>query len=174
MQDTLFQPVPIVDVNQIPDEELKQQSWVGALSMAMKYIRVEEMTTRALEALKILPILDNARAREIRHHLLAYLFNTGNIDDMEGFVEASGQLPNPTRNEIMSLAEKLEARGEARGEVRGEVRGEANLLIQLLEAKFGTVTELNQKRIKSAGSETLLRWGKLIFEAESVEQLLAK
>ena len=50
----------------------------------------------------------------------------------------------------MSLAEKLE--------VRGEVRGEANILIQLLEVKFGPVSELNQRRIKSADSETLLRW----------------
>ena len=51
MQDTLFQPIPLVDVKQIPDEELKKQSWVGALSMMMKYIRVKEMTNQALEAI---------------------------------------------------------------------------------------------------------------------------
>ena len=67
----------------------------------------------SLEVLKILPAVNNVRAREILYHLLVYLFNSGNIKDMAGFVEASEQLPDSTRNEIMSLAAKFEARGKA-------------------------------------------------------------
>jgi predicted transposase/invertase (TIGR01784 family) len=123
MQDVLFQPVPIVDVGQIPDEDLKQQAWVGALSMAMKYIRAADMTPFALDVLKILPDPDTPAAKEMLQQLLAYVLSSGNIDDIDGFIEASAELPGPVRSEIVSFAEKIEARGEARGRAEGKAEG---------------------------------------------------
>ena len=99
----------------------------------------------SLEVLKILPAVNNVRAREILYHLLVYLFNSGNIKDMAGFVEASEQLPDSTRNEIMSLAAKFEARGKAEGKTEVAI----NMLKEGADPAFvAKVTTLSTEEIK--------------------------
>jgi predicted transposase/invertase (TIGR01784 family) len=149
MQEVLFQPVPIVDVNRIPDEALQTQEWVGALSMTMKHIRQAELTPYALRILRHLPEVSTARAREMLNQLLVYLLTEGNIDDVDEFIDASQEIPGPVRSELMTFAEKIEARGEARGQASEKVAIAKNLLNEGVAPAFiAQVTGLSLAEIE--------------------------
>ncbi|MEJ2417991.1 MAG: Rpn family recombination-promoting nuclease/putative transposase, partial [Exilibacterium sp.] len=62
-KDTLFQPLPLIDVNQLSDEELLQQQWVGPVAMALKHIREADMTPYALRILDALTPSASMRSR---------------------------------------------------------------------------------------------------------------
>ena len=50
MSEVLYQPLPLIDANQLSDEALKKQQWIGPLLTAMKYIRQKDMTNKRLKA----------------------------------------------------------------------------------------------------------------------------
>ncbi|MEA2039434.1 MAG: DUF4351 domain-containing protein, partial [Thermodesulfobacteriota bacterium] len=64
---------------------------------------------------------------------------------------------------------KREGRKEGREEGRKE--GEANILLKLLELKFGPLSEEDQSKIQAADSETLLTWGEHILTANSLGEI---
>ena len=49
MSEVLYQPLPLIDANQLSDEALKKP-WIGPLLTAMKYIRQKDMTNKRLKA----------------------------------------------------------------------------------------------------------------------------
>lgn len=51
MHKVLCQPIPLIDANQLSDEELKKQRWIGPLLAAMKHIRQKDMTNHAMKIL---------------------------------------------------------------------------------------------------------------------------
>jgi predicted transposase YdaD len=65
-----------------------------------------------------------------------------------------------------------EAQGEARGLIRGRQEGEANILLRLLEKRFGALTEDQKQRLLGADESTLLRWSDRLWQAVSVEEVL--
>lgn len=133
MQNVLFQPVPIVDVNQIPDEQLEKQAWVGILSKTMKYIRQPEFTPYAINILRQLPHVSTIRAREMLYQLLVYILSAGEIIDIDELIETSLELPEPVRREIMTAAEQLEARGKAKGKAEGVATAKETIARNLLD-----------------------------------------
>ena len=59
--------------------------------------------------------------------------------------------------------------GEARGEVRGEVRGRAKALLQLLEARFGAVSEGVRTRVLCASPSELDTWLGAVLDARDLD-----
>ena len=60
--------------------------------------------------------MDKYEAKEMLGLLLNYLFNAGNIEDIDSFMTSSiEKLSSPMRSEIMTFAEKLEERGIEQG-----------------------------------------------------------
>ena len=51
MSEVLYQDIALVDINQLPDEVLKKQQWIGPVTSALKYIRQQEMAPFALDIL---------------------------------------------------------------------------------------------------------------------------
>jgi flagellar biosynthesis/type III secretory pathway protein FliH len=92
------------------------------------------------------------------------------------------------REEMMTWAEKIEAKGyslghrEGRREGRQEGRregfqagrqeGEAALLLRMAERKFGHVSSAARRRIEDARPEQLLAWGERLVTARSLEEAL--
>lgn len=64
-----------------------------------------------------------------------------------------------------------EAKGEARGEAKGEAKGTAKLLITLLEAKFGSLTQDYLDRIMNVNVETLTAWSIKMLQVEAIEDV---
>ncbi|XGA79756.1 hypothetical protein OR573_14955 [Halomonas sp. CH40] len=74
------------------------------------------------------------------------------------------------------LAERIKKwpeQWEARGEARGEVKGEAKLLKLQITSKYGECPDWAQNKLNAANAEQLEAWGKRIFHAETLEELLS-
>ena len=125
MSEVLYQDIALVDINQLPDEVLKKQEWIGPVTSALKYIRQQEMAPFALDILASLQwSMDKYEAQEMLELLLNYLFSAGNIEDIDSFVESSiEQLSSPIRSEMMTFAEKMEERGIQKGKQEGILEG---------------------------------------------------
>jgi predicted transposase/invertase (TIGR01784 family) len=125
MNEVLYQPVPLIDVNQLSDDALKQQQWVGPMALAMKHIREVDLAPYALDILSSVSwSLGQGEAVELLQLLVNYLFNAGNIDDINAFIEADVErLSEPVRGEVMTIAEKLKEMGIQEGLQRGKLEG---------------------------------------------------
>ena len=117
MQEVLYHSLPLIDVNQLSDEQLKQQQWVGPMVLALKYIRAQDITPYALDILSSLVWhLEQTNTVELLQLLIKYLLNVGNIDDIDAFIDKNTeQLSDPIRSEIMTAAEKLRDLGRQEG-----------------------------------------------------------
>ena len=63
--------------------------------------------------------------------------------------------------------------GRQEGRQEGKLEGEMDLLLHLLEWRFGTVNEMFNVRVKQADSPTLQRWSKRILTAQTIEEVFA-
>jgi predicted transposase YdaD len=70
--------------------------------------------------------------------------------------------------------EEGRARGREEGLSRGAIPGRRALLVQLLEARFGTVPRWASDRVARATTAQLDRWGRRVLTAETVDQVLEK
>jgi hypothetical protein len=64
------------------------------------------------------------------------------------------------------------ARIRQEGEQIGIQLGEANILLLLLEDKFGPLPEQVRAQVEAAKPESLLRWSRRLLKAESIDEVL--
>jgi predicted transposase YdaD len=160
MRKVLSDAVPLIDVNQLSDEALKQQSWVGPMARALKHIRDRDLTDILLELLEDIQQLesdDGNQLLEFVRTLLNYMLYTGNIGDVGGFLEQGhDRLAAPIRSEFMTIADKLKALGAQEGREEGRQEGESStketvavrLLREGTEPQFVVkVTDLSLKEV---------------------------
>ena len=124
----LFQrPIALIDINQLPDDQLKQQHWIGIVARALKHIRAADISPYLLDLLQDCEGLDDHSNQwlDFIRTLLHYAIGTGNVIDLEQLVESSQQLPQPIGDTFMTIAEQLEARGIEKGKAQGMTLGEA-------------------------------------------------
>ncbi len=79
------------------------------------------------------------------------------------------------------LAERVEEwkkewkrEGLEEGRKEGRKEGEANILLKLLELKFGELSLEDQKKVQSADSDTLLKWSGKILTADTLDEILTR
>ena len=72
---------------------------------------------------------------------------------------------------MATIAEEWLEEGRAEGLAKGMVLGERQMLLSLLEQRFGTVPASYQKRLKQADSDTLLEWGRRLLSAPSLKEV---
>ena len=113
MSKVLYQKLPLIDANQLSDEALKKQRWIGPMLAAMKHIRKRDMTNEALDIqTSIMWNTDKPVEKSLLRLLLNYLFRRGNIQINKMTVKTkTQQLPQSIRRNVMTLAEQLEERG---------------------------------------------------------------
>lgn len=152
----LFQkPLPLVDINQLDDAELKQQKWIGIVTRALKKIRQDDLGPDLLEWLEDCAKLTNHDPQWsfFVRSLIYYAMNTGSVADQEQLLEESRRLPKPIGDLFMTIAEQLEARGEAKGEAKGRKATAVNLLNEGAEPEFvARVTGLTVEEVKALGN----------------------
>jgi predicted transposase YdaD len=69
------------------------------------------------------------------------------------------------------LSEVFE-KGLAQGVVQGVEEGRAAMLVEVLEARFGPLTEEVRRRIGAADSATLVAWGRRTVTASTLEEVV--
>lgn len=70
----MLKPFTLVDVTQIPDEELKQLRWAGIMEFTQKHIFARDFMPFLKELVPLLKHLDEAGAEDYLLSTLTYLF----------------------------------------------------------------------------------------------------
>ena len=81
-------------------------------------------------------------------------------------------LGEPAMDVLESWADKLLAQGEARGEAHGRLDGKREVLLNLAQARFGSLPSAFVLRVESADSATLDRWSLRLLRAASCEDVV--
>jgi predicted transposase/invertase (TIGR01784 family) len=118
-------PVPLIDVNQVSDEQLKQQKLLGIMTGALKYSRDKDIRPYLEWLMDSLNSMDLSKDLELKfiRTVLNYILNVGNTAEVEKFIKNGSQLPEPVRGEFMTIAEQLRAMGAEEGRVQGREEG---------------------------------------------------
>ncbi|MDN3030967.1 MAG: Rpn family recombination-promoting nuclease/putative transposase [Candidatus Tisiphia sp.] len=141
----------LINVHDIPDEELKEKVWSGILLFFLKHIHERQLLKRWQEISYLLPKLSKItighdHIRNLLSYTLTFIEQNDKIE-LEKILKNS--LTKEKGEELMpSIAQvwkeegieiglqdgiKIgEARGKARGEAIGEARGEANLIKMMI------------------------------------------
>ena len=69
----------------------------------------------------------------------------------------------------MEIVSGLVRESEARGRKEGEARGRKEVFRQLLETRFGQLSNWAEGRIDQAEESDLQQWVKRVFDADSLE-----
>ena len=162
MKNLLSNPINLIDVNQLPDNEIKRQQTLGIMTGALKYSRNRDIS-RYLQllsqSLNSMDLSDDLELKFLRA-TLNYILGTGNSVNFKQFIQQGKQLPEPVRGELMTIAEQLEQLGVEKGLVKGKAEGKAegkveereqiaiNLLKEGAEAAFVTrITKLKLSEV---------------------------
>lgn len=111
------QAFPLVDITTIPDEEILTHRRVALLQLVQKHIRTRDMLELAVELASLIEKWQYSK--EQCKSLLYYIAKAGNTIDGERFIRTLAEKAPTYREDFMTIAEQLEAKGEKRGEARG-------------------------------------------------------
>jgi len=89
------------------------------------------------------------------------------------YIEPSEAVDTGTEGVVQKSTEESALGGETAASPQGSSK-EAALLIQMLEFRFGPLSEQDRKRVEEADSETLQRWGSRVLGAEDVNAVFAE
>ncbi len=116
VHELLFQPFQLIDLNAIPDEDLKTNTWLSIMTIIMKHIYARD----------ILPYIEGLAGvwREVEQDggdnyieaAFNYLLTTSETPNPETLVKvAQENLSYNLRETVMTVAQQLEERGRQRG-----------------------------------------------------------
>lgn len=142
-----LQPAQLVDVSQIPDETLKQETWQGIMTLCMKHVFARDILPFLADMIDLFRTAEQNNGSEYVQAALTYLFATGEVSDSQAFIDTiQNQLSPETGASIMTIAQQFEAKGEARGEARGEAKGREIGLVEG-EARGEARGEIKAKKL---------------------------
>ncbi len=186
----LFKPFQLLDIHQIPDDEMRQRQWCGLVEFALKHKKAIDFK----QFLKtLLPWINQVEQTSsagfsFSNIVLKYVLDGTESKDFDLFIqEVQEYLSKELRGEIMTLAQELERRGEQRGISQGLnqgidqgmrqglnlgiQQGEVALITRQLQRRFNKIPESYLARIQQADAETLLLWGEKILDANTLEEV---
>lgn len=114
---------PLIDVTEIPDDQLIQHRRVAMLELLQKHIRQRDMMEISEQLVRILS-LGYTNRRQFKT-LLNYMLQAGNAADPVAFLRKLAQkvLLKPHKETLMNIAQFLEERGRKEGVLQGMKAG---------------------------------------------------
>ncbi|CAM3805469.1 DUF4351 domain-containing protein [Castellaniella denitrificans] len=121
------------------------------------------------KASRLAPLLDLTR------RLYGYGYTRDGIGPLLRLVEWMLRLPADLETDYFLAAQRLEQEHEMSyvtiAERHGMIRGQADLLLRLIQRRFGPVDEAVVQRIRAAGTEELETWSLNVLDAASLEEV---
>jgi predicted transposase/invertase (TIGR01784 family) len=152
----------LVDLAKIDDRALSGQARLRAFLKALKYSRRRDLLQRIDILLAEAPLLEETDLVLI----LTYL-DKGPRAVSNTLLRETLQRLVPERTErIMGwLTQPYFEKGKAEGRTEGRAEGEANMLVRLIEKRFGVVSPRLRRRIFAADVATLEEWFERTLDA---------
>ncbi|WP_440864600.1 Rpn family recombination-promoting nuclease/putative transposase [Symbiopectobacterium purcellii] len=115
------QAFPLVDITAMPDDEILTHRRVALLELVQKHIRTRDMLELVNELAGLLE--QWAVPKEQFRGLMYYILERGNTSNAEQFLQGIATKTTDYREDVMTIAEQLEAKGEQRGIEKGMLLG---------------------------------------------------
>ena len=136
-------PVQLIDVGQIADDDLSKQKLAGVMQGALKYSRASEPEKKLIKLLIQLSKLDFASEQELKlasRLITNYFFSVVDSVNPDNVIAAGIELPIKLRGEYMTIAEGLEAKGKAEGKAEGKIEGQREVALNALNKGYAIET----------------------------------
>ena len=137
-----MQPYPLLDLTQVPDEELKQYQWFGTMALIAKHIRDRDMLPFLKELVQILKSIEVLGEERYIIKSLSYIIGAGQVSNPQDFIEiVTKGLESIDEEKAMKIADLLKEdvfnrgiqKGILEGEKRGILEGKKETALALLE-----------------------------------------
>lgn len=180
----LRQPFFLIDLSGF-DEDRIDAVWRSAITnLALRFVQllrslgfVEAMATMQRWRTLIAAVRAHPRGRDILEALCSWFFGRNPADPTALRTTMNkldlDQEELPVRSMLDLLLEMGEERAIANSRAKWERNGMGNLLLNMLEARFGTLPEAVTERIREADTETLQRWSLRLLTAATIDDVLA-
>ncbi len=117
-------PFQLVDVGRIPDEELRQHTWVGVMELVQKHIFTRDFVRFIRGLAPLLRELMGQNADEYIFRTLKYICNTAGLDDPSEFARIiNNELSEELGGKAMTLAQIWHSEGLEKGLEKGRQEG---------------------------------------------------
>ncbi|QLF93999.1 Rpn family recombination-promoting nuclease/putative transposase [Pseudomonas sp. ABC1] len=161
----------LIDENRYSDSELSGRQNLVAMLIRLEQAQTPQVMKTAIDELRGWLTLDDQTP--LRRNIIRWIIglvrrrtSSGRIPPLSDLLEVSTMLAERT--------ETWSERWLQEGLEKGRAEGQAVLLQRQLDKRFGPLPEWAVQRIEQAGVERIGLWAEAIFEAQSLEELLAQ
>ncbi len=109
--------------------------------------------------------------------IFRYLFEVRGAAELAAIERTASELESDKEEIMQTIAQMLEARGMEKGLEqglkRGERKGQRELLLRLLQRRFGELPAAVHERVAAAESEQLERWADALLQASCLDEVFA-
>jgi predicted transposase/invertase (TIGR01784 family) len=121
----MLSPIRLIDLNKIPDEELRKQQYSGLMLLAHKYETAKKTMDIVDYLEELMPVLSETLKRDINifKDVLSYLLNVG--ESYRGYSKeyliekVVTLLPESNREDVMTIADQFREEGMQQGMQQG-------------------------------------------------------
>ena len=140
-------PFQLIDLTQIPDEELRSHQWAGLMEFMMKHVFARDIIPKIKQVVDLINYLENNGSEDYVLAILKYVVSTAEIKSKSEFLaELTTALSPPLGEKAMTLADMLRAEGIQQGHLaglqegmekgieKGRVEGMHEMIVRLLRS----------------------------------------
>ena len=161
-----LQPFQLIDLTQVPDEDLKKQPLLGTIQLLLKHAFTRDIIAFVQSISDLLKQAEKLKEFEILHESAHYLFQTNKDGVLRYDIlnEFKKHLSPSTQKNIMTIAEAFVEEGRQ--------EGLRKLLLRQIERRFPNQITSNQLQlIEQADSDDLALWGERLMDATSIAEI---
>ena len=122
-KETFTSPYHLIDLTQVPDEELKHYLWFGTMALTLKHIHDSDILPFFKGIIEILKELEKQGEESYIYTIITYMAGVGETPHQEDFFQAIRKLESINEEKLMTLAEYLKPEVYKRGLEKGLEKG---------------------------------------------------
>jgi predicted transposase/invertase (TIGR01784 family) len=178
----MFNQFQLIDLTQIPDEEIRQHQWSGFMETLMKHIEAQNIMVYLEQISVLVEHLVASEADDYVLSMIKYAIEKSEMPNRQAFFDwVQSHLSLPLEVKAMTLAEQLRAEGYQQAMTIAEQlktesyqEGKKALLTRLLTRRFGHLSSKDLLKLEHADAETILVWGERLFDAKNIEDVFSE
>lgn len=141
--DEYIKQFQVIDVRNIPDEQLKNQAEIGVAEFFMKHINERDLLPFIQEIMDTLKLLEQSGCSNFVNRVLQYALERGEIDDEVSFFKLiETRFITDVGGNVMTLGERLVDRGLQQGLQQGFQKGRFEGKLEVAERLLAEGTDL--------------------------------
>ena len=142
-KEIMTSPYHLIDLTQLPDEELRKYQFFGAMGLLAKHIHDPDILPFFKSFLDVLRKLESQNQASYIYTIISYVVEAGEVSDKEEFLQTIKKLESVSEEKIMTIAEQFRQEGFKKGIEQGIEKGKAARDIEIAHSmlKKGISTE---------------------------------